>query len=99
MSEMTLEQMFEAALNHPNTKMMTPTERDWYLFLAGAGTSNKIAATKAQTVDVDTQSIREVIHQLRMYNPKADEYAGKYIHASWALSLESSLPSHIIEDK
>lgn len=37
---------------------------------------------------MDTESIKQVIHQLKYYNPLADEYHGEFIHKGWAKQLE-----------
>ncbi|ULU23786.1 hypothetical protein [Dyella terrae] len=40
---------------------------------------------------IDAAKVREVIAELRAYNPKADEYDGKQIHKYWADKLTAAL--------
>jgi maltooligosyltrehalose synthase len=38
-------------------------------------------------------SLRRIAHELRTYNPAADEYKGEHIHKVWAREIEALLPA------
>jgi hypothetical protein len=39
------------------------------------------------------EDLKRIAHELRTYNPAADEYKGEHIHKVWAREIEALLPA------
>lgn len=49
------------------------------------------SALSASAEPVGLQSLRRVGHELRAYDPIADEYRGKHIHKIWACEIDAAI--------
>jgi hypothetical protein len=63
------------------------TQRAWEGWKLRAASTSANVAQGAEAV----ASLRRIAHELRAYNPAADEYKGEHIHKVWAREIEALL--------
>lgn len=57
-------------------------------------------APESPAAQAATDELKCIAHELRTYNPAADEYKGEHIHKGWARRIESAIvAAHAEDDK